>query len=146
MIAVAAVLAAIAAIGWYVWGQNTGGLPDGLATGNGRIETDQVDIATKIPGRIAEIRVNEGALVQPGDVLAVMDTAGLQAKLAWAKADAASASSKVEEVRALIEKRRAERTFAEEEYGRATQLAERGVNSRSATDQQKARLATAELF
>lgn len=144
LIAVAAVLAAIAAIGWYVWDQNSGGLPDGFATGNGRIEADQIDIATKVPGRVAEIRVREGALVQPGDVLAVMDTSELEAQLARARADAARASSQVEEVRALIEQRRAERSFAEDEYNRAVQLAERGVNSQSVADQQKARLATAE--
>ena len=144
LIAVAIVLAAVAAIGWYVWDQNTGGLPEGFATGNGRIEADQIDIATKVPGRVAEIRVNEGQLVQPGEVLAVMDTRELEAQLARAEADAARAASQVEEVRALIEQRRAERTLAEEEFTRATELAERGVNSQAVADTAKTRLATSE--
>ena len=144
LIAVAIVLAAVAAIGWYVWDQNTGGLPEGFATGNGRIEADQIDIATKVPGRVAEIRVSEGQLVQPGEVLAVMDTRELEAQLARAEADAARAASQVEEVRALIEQRRAERTLAEEEFTRATELAERGVNSQAVADTAKTRLATSE--
>ncbi len=144
LIAVAIVLAAVAAIGWYVWDQNTGGLPEGFATGNGRIEADQIDIATKVPGRVAEIRVNEGQLVQPGEVLAVMDTRELEAQLARAEADAARAASQVEEVRALIEQRRAARTLAEEEFTRATELAERGVNSQAVADTAKTRLATSE--
>lgn len=138
------VLAAIAAIGWYAWTQSTGGLPEGFAAGNGRIEADQIDIATKIPGRVAEIRVREGALVQPGDVLAVMDTRELEAQTARARADAARAASQVEEVRALIEQRRAEKRLAEDEYARASQLAERGVNSQSVAEQQQTRLATAD--
>ncbi|WP_289044164.1 HlyD family efflux transporter periplasmic adaptor subunit [uncultured Aliiroseovarius sp.] len=138
------VLAAIATIGWYFWDRQTGGLPEGFATGNGRLEADQIDIATKIPGRVAEIRVSEGALVQAGDVLAVMDTRELEAQLARGKADAASAASQVEEVRALIEQRRAEVKMAQGDFGRASTLADRGVNSQVLADQQKTRLATAE--
>lgn len=144
LITIVVVLAAVASIGWYVWDQNTGGLPEGFATGNGRIEADQIDIATKVPGRVAEIRVSEGQLVQTGDVLAVMDTRELQAQMTRAEADAARAASQVEEVRALIEQRRAERTLAEEEFMRATELAARGVNSQAVADTAKTRLATSE--
>lgn len=144
VIASLVVLAAIAAIGWYFWNENTGGLPTGFATGNGRIEADQIDIASKMPGRIAEIRVSEGELVQPGDVLVVMDTRELEAQLARAKADTARAASQVEEVRAMIELRRAERALAEDEFARANELTERGVSSRAIADQQKTRLATSE--
>ncbi len=142
LIAAIVILATIAAIGWYFWGQNANGLPDGFASGNGRLEADQIDIATKIPGRVAEIRVSEGELVQPGDILAVMDTRELEAQLARAKADAARAASQVEEVRALIEQRRAEHALAEDEFARASQLAERGVNSQAVADQKKTRLVT----
>ncbi len=144
LIAALVVLAAVAAVGWYVWDRSTGGLPDGFATGNGRLEADQIDIATKVPGRVAEVRVSEGQLVQPGEVLAVMDTREMDAQVARAKADAARAASQVEEVRAVIEQRRAEKTLAEEEFARASQLAERGVTSHAVADQQKTRLATAE--
>ena len=144
VIAIIVVLAAITAVGWYLMDRSAAGLPDGFATGNGRLEADQIDIATKTPGRIAEIRVSEGELVQVGDVLAVMDTRELAAQLARAKADAARVVSQVEEVRALILQRRAERALAEEEFGRASRLAERGINSQAVADQQKTRLATAE--
>lgn len=144
LIAGVIVLAAVAAIGWYFWDQQTGDLPDGFATGNGRLEADQIDIATKVPGRIAEIRVREGDLVQPGEVLAVMDTRELEAQLARGKADAARAVSQVEEVRALIELRNAELDLAKSEFDRASQLASRGVSPQAVADQQKTRLATAE--
>ena len=144
LIAALVVLAAVAAVGWYVWERGTGWLHDVFASGSGRLEADQIDIATKVPGRVAEVRVSEGQLVQPGEVLAVMDTREMDAQVARAKADAARAASQVEEVRAVIEQRRAEKTLAEEEFARASQLAERGVTSHAVADQQKTRLATAE--
>ncbi len=138
------VLAVIGAIAWYVWNQNTGGLPEGLATGNGRIEASQIDVATKTPGRVAELRVAEGALVEQGDVLAVMDTRELEAQLARAKADAARAESQVEEVGALIAQRRVELTLAQDEFARSQTLAERGVNSQSVAEQKATQRAAAE--
>ncbi len=144
LVAIAAILAAIAAIAWYVWDQNTGQLPEGFATGNGRIEADQIDIATRTPGRIAEIRVSEGELVQKGDILAVMDTRELEAQMARADADTRRAESQVEEVKALIEQRRAQLTLAQDEFARAEQLTERGVNSQAVADQKKSQLVSAE--
>ena len=58
--------------------------PVGFARGNGRIEADLVDVSTRLAGRVAEIAVREGDLVQPGDVLAVMDTIELEAQKARA--------------------------------------------------------------
>lgn len=144
VIAVILALGAIAAIGWYFWDQQTGSLPDGFATGNGRLEADQINIATMMPGRISEIRVSEGELVQPGDILVIMDTRELEAQLARGRADAARAASQVEEVRALIAQRRAEQSLAQEEFTRATQLVERGVSSAADSSRLEARLASAE--
>ncbi len=53
VIAIVVVMAAIASVFWYVMDSNAGGLPDGFATENGRLEANQIDIATKTPGRIA---------------------------------------------------------------------------------------------
>ena len=45
-------------------------LPAGFASANGRIESEKVEIATKWPGRIAEVLVKEGDIVEQGQVLA----------------------------------------------------------------------------
>jgi len=124
-----------AAIGWYVWDQNTKGLPEGIATGNGRVEAEQIDIATRIPGRISEIFVREGDLVNAGQTLAVIDTSELESQIAQANADVMRAVSQVEEVRAMIAQREAEKNMAEEEYQRAKTLADKGVNSKVIADQ-----------
>jgi multidrug efflux pump subunit AcrA (membrane-fusion protein) len=72
---------------WLIWQRlHPQGLPDGFASGNGRIEGTEVDVSTKLAGRIAEILVNEGDFVTAGQVVARMDTAVFDAQLAQAKA------------------------------------------------------------
>jgi len=56
-------------------------LPEGFASGNGRIEAVEIDIAAKTPGRVDEILLDEGDFGTAGTVLARMDTAVLQAQM-----------------------------------------------------------------
>lgn len=137
-------VALVGAAAWYVNEQNSTGLPEGFAAGNGRLEADQIDLATRLGGRVAEIRVSEGDLVHAGDVIAVMDTSELQALLSSAQADAARAESQINEVRALIQQREADLALARIEFQRTGQLAERGVQSQALADRAKATLAVAE--
>ncbi len=88
------VVVALAAVayGWQWWQSRETALPPDISYGNGRIEADQVDIATKYAGRVQEILAHEGDLVQAGDVLARMDTAQLDAQFAQAVRDGAAAA------------------------------------------------------
>ncbi|TGS57623.1 biotin/lipoyl-binding protein, partial [Mesorhizobium sp. M3A.F.Ca.ET.201.01.1.1] len=75
------VLIALAAAGYYAWQRSKDGAPpQGIASGNGRIEAVEIDISTKAPGRIKEILVGEGDFVKAGEVLARMDTTQLEAQ------------------------------------------------------------------
>ena len=66
----------------FVWRQlKPAGLPGGFAVGNGRIEATEIDIATKTAGRIKEILVNDGDVVEAGQIVARMDTQTLEAEL-----------------------------------------------------------------
>jgi HlyD family secretion protein len=57
----------VAAVGYAVWkAQEAGALPKGIVSINGRVEATQVDIATKIAGRIIEIVPHEGDMVAAG--------------------------------------------------------------------------------
>ncbi|VDY97524.1 MFP family transporter [Escherichia coli] len=60
------------------WLLRPAGVPEGFAVSNGRIEATEVDIASKIAGRIDTILVKEGQFVREGEVLAKMDTRVLQ--------------------------------------------------------------------
>jgi HlyD family secretion protein len=83
----------LAAGGYYAW-QNLrrDNLPAGIASGNGRIEAIEIDIATKTPGRIQDILVREGDFVTTGQILARMDTTQSEAQLRQAKAQLRRAS------------------------------------------------------
>lgn len=101
--------------------------PEGFARGNGRIEADLVDISTRLAGRVAEITVHEGALVQPGDVLAVMDTTELVAQKMRAEAAVASAGAAVTVAMAGIAQAEASLALSQSKLARAEALNERGV-------------------
>lgn len=51
-----------------------------FASGNGRIEATEVDVATKLGGRVTDIFVNEGDFVKTGQVLAQMQIDVLEAQ------------------------------------------------------------------
>ena len=69
-------LGGVAAFAWRNASPSRPG--DGFASGNVRIEAVGIDIATEQPGRVAEILVEEGDLVKPGQILARMDWQSLQ--------------------------------------------------------------------
>ena len=49
------VVAGLAGGGWYWWQSQQDRLPDDIAIGNGRIEAEEVHVATKYPGRVVEV-------------------------------------------------------------------------------------------
>jgi HlyD family secretion protein len=74
----------VAGGGYFYWSQDQVATRAmvGLATANGRVEVERVDISAKLPGRVAEIRVREGDFVDKDAVIARLDTAELNAQLA----------------------------------------------------------------
>jgi HlyD family secretion protein len=136
---------AVAAAGYYLWLQQTrSSLPAGIAQANGRIEAEQVQIATKLPGRVVEIRADEGDLVEAGAVLARMDDAELQAQLRGAKAQADRALHAKMQVQATIAQRQSERALAQQEYQRALILHDKGYFPTEKLDQRRSELNVAE--
>src|SRR5262245_22619268 len=101
LLAALAVLAAIG--GYFVWQTyGRGGLPEGIASGNGRIEAVEIDISTKVAGRIRDILVNEGDFVTAGQVLAQMDTEQLEAKARQAEAELKRAVISVDAAKSVV--------------------------------------------
>lgn len=107
-------LLAIATVGgYYAWQTfDSGGLPAGIASGNGRIEAVEINISTRIAGRIREILAREGDFVQAGQVLARMDTAQLEAQRRQAEAEHQRATIGVDTAESLVAQREAERKAA----------------------------------
>ncbi|MDF0543955.1 HlyD family efflux transporter periplasmic adaptor subunit [Sphingobium sp. H39-3-25] len=89
-----------------------GGLPDGIASGNGRIEAVEMDVSAKSPGRIRDIVVDEGAFVKAGQVVAHMDTDVLNAQKAEAEAQLAQAQNAILIAQSQVAQRQSERAAA----------------------------------
>lgn len=135
LLILAAVLAAGAGGAWYWWQGQQNKVPEGLVSGNGRIESDQVDISTKSTGRIREVLVREGDLVTAGQVLARIDTTELQAQRAKYAADVASEDASMLEAKATVTQRQAELVLKRANLRRALKLVKIGAISQEDLDQ-----------
>ncbi|WP_456238220.1 HlyD family secretion protein [Methylicorpusculum oleiharenae] len=109
-LALVGIAIATAAVAWWVLRPN--GLQESMVSGNGRIEATDIDIATKIPGRIAEVLAREGDFVQAGSVLARMDTQTLQAQKAEALAQVRHAESALQTAKSVVTQRESEHNAA----------------------------------
>ncbi|MFS1290174.1 HlyD family secretion protein [Pseudomonas piscis] len=140
--AVSLLILLLAAGGFGYWKSLQDRLPEGLSMGNGRLEATEVQIASKIPGRLAEVRVHEGDKVLQGQLLARMDTRTLEAQRAQAEAEVARARENLSAAEANVQLRQSELLLANQELKRSQELFRRGFASQQIIDQQQARLST----
>jgi multidrug resistance efflux pump len=147
------VVVAIAAYGYF----NRG--PQAL-TASGTLEARNINVGSKVGGRISEVLAHEGDHVQPGQMLVRFEESELQADLSQArgryeqakaaldkalrgarpeeieqaKADEESRANQVSQAKADVERARANYINAELEYKRIKELADSGVASRAQRD------------
>lgn len=141
------ILVVLAAAGsWNWWQSQQGALPEGLVFGNGRIESDQVDIAAKSAGRVREVLVREGDLVSAGQVLAHVDASELQAQRAKYAADVAAEQASILEAQATVAQRRAEQVLKEANLRRALSVFKTGGISEQARDEAQSERDTAKAL
>jgi len=134
------VLAAVAAAGLWAfvrtWQRVSQPPPDII---QGQVEATEIDVSSKIPGRLGSIAVVEGSVVAKGDLVATLDSPEIEARLAQAEAarDAAAAQRdkanrgvREEEIRAAEANWRRAReasVLAETTFRRVERLARDGV-------------------
>ncbi|KAA0888179.1 HlyD family secretion protein [Oryzomonas rubra] len=149
------IVAILGAVGWQRFAHNS--KDDGLASGNGRIEAVEIDVAAKSAGRVKDILVREGDLVAAGQVVAIMDTQVLDAQLRQARAELQQAQSAVATARsqlaqrasektaarALVRQREAELDSAQKHWDRSTILVKGGAVSQQTADDDNAQLQSA---
>src|SRR3954469_19312800 len=119
----ALVAAAVAAFfGYRTWQARRSALPPGIAAGNGRIESKQVDVASKLALKVKTVLVAEGDMVKPGQVLVQMDPITLEAQLAGAQQTVAAARQQMAVARANIVRQQSQIELAQIEKERARKL------------------------
>jgi len=132
LISLAVVVIAGIAIVWWILAHPK--LPKGFAGGNGRLETKQVDVAAKWPGRLKEVLFDEGDMVSAGQVVAIMDTEPLEAQLRAAQAQVKEAQNNLQSALAQVKVRQAEYAYADKEFQRSKQLVVSGAVSAQERD------------
>ncbi|MFT3922209.1 MAG: HlyD family efflux transporter periplasmic adaptor subunit [Myxococcales bacterium] len=140
LITVAVLGASLAA--FLYWRSKRDALPEGIMSGNGRLEAKLVDVAAKEPLRVKDILVDEGALVKPGQILAHLDTVTLDAQLAEANAGVAAAQERLAVAKASIVKQEQEIDLAQIEMDRSGRLVQESAGSQQDLDVRKTKLAT----
>lgn len=99
------VIIVIGVLGWFLRPKQ---LPSSIASGNGRIEATEINIACKTAGRIAEVLAREGDFVKSGAVLARMDIQNLLAQKAEAIAQIRHAESTLQTTKSRVIERESE--------------------------------------
>lgn len=139
----ALILLLMAAGGFGYWKSMSNRLPEGLHSANGRLEATQVQIASKTPGRLAEVLVDEGDKVSKGQLLARMDTRTLEAQRNQAEAEVIRARENLAAAQANVQLRLSEQLLAQQELGRSQSLFKHGFVSAQVIDQLQSRIGTA---
>jgi HlyD family secretion protein len=145
-------LVTVAAFAWWKYGGKDEAV--GLASGNGRLEAVEIDIAARSAGRVREVLVREGDFVTAGQVVALMDTEVLEAQLRQAEAQLRQAESAVSTAhsqvllresekaaaQAVLAQREAELDIATKHLARSSLLAQEGASSQQEADDDRARV------
>lgn len=149
----------IAAAAWWAWSDhNREDLGEGFVRGNGRLEATEVDVATRMPGRILDVLVREGDFVTAEQPVARMQLDSLEAQRAEAQAGrdqaqhAATAAeaqvllreSDVAAAQAQVAQREAELDAAKRRLARSQTLSTEGAASVQELDDDRARVRGAE--
>jgi len=138
ILAAAVVVIGGGAAGYMAWRQyEASQLPAGIVSVNGRVEATQVDISTKIPGRVVEIVPHEGDMVSPGEVVARIDTSETEPQLHEAQASAELAHQTLITRQADVDSDDAQLDFANEELRRTSTLIAKGWSTHEQYDQRK---------
>ncbi len=130
---------------------------EGFVSGNGRIEATEINVSTKLGGRIEEILVAEGDFVKAGQPLVRMQTDTLEAQLdearakyqeaitavGTAEAEVAMRESEVAAAEASVIEAESELDAAERRLARSERLVKSGATSIQQADDDRARVRAA---
>ncbi|HRJ12194.1 MAG TPA: HlyD family efflux transporter periplasmic adaptor subunit [Alphaproteobacteria bacterium] len=108
---------------------------EGIAYGNGRIEAQSIDIATRHGGRVLSVPVEEGQMVEAGDIIAELDLSDLAASLAGAEANVRASIQKKDAAASTVAQAESARMLADKEFARVDELARDKAVSESRRDQ-----------
>ena len=137
------------------WGLVRGRGGGELLAANGTIEATEVEISSKLLGRIAQLLVKEGDVVQANQVIARLDTSEIEAEVAQQQAAlaraeaqfkellAGSRAEEIEEARANLQQAEDNLKLARDDWDRFDNLFKEGAISAQERDRAKNRVEVA---
>lgn len=154
----ALIILALVIIGLVIWQLlRSKGPGKGLVSGNGRLEATEIDVSSKLGGRVQDILVADGDFVSAGQTLAHMQVQTLEAQrdeasarhqqsitgVASAEAQVAMRESDKQAALALVTQRESEFDAAKLRLARSETLAREGASSEQELDDDRARMINA---
>lgn len=133
------ILAALGAA-YAAWRLRTPELPQGVAFGNGRLEATEVDVATKVGGRLATLTPHEGDRVEKGQIVATLDAEDIAAQLRAAEAQVRQAQEATRETREGVRKADADVSLARMTLNRSQELVQKGFITGDKLDRDRSAL------
>jgi len=133
-------------VGWELVRGKGGGE---VLVANGTIEATEVEVSSKLPGRIAQLLVKEGDTVQAKQIIARLDMAEIEAEVAqhqaaWARTEAqlkellaGSRVEEIEEARANLRQAEDNLKLAKDDWDRFDNLFKEGAISAQERDRAK---------
>lgn len=115
-----------------------------FASGNGRLEATEINVATRLAGRVEKVCVSEGEFVKKGQLLARMQTNVLEAQLAQAQALVAQKKAELASARAGVQQKNSSYDNAFRRFKRAEYLMSKDATSGQTFDNDKSLFQTAE--
>ena len=109
-----------------------------FASGNGRLEATEINVATKLSEKVEKVLVNDGDFVKKGQLLAKMQTNVLEAQLAQAKALVAVKKAELASAKAVVLQKTSSRDNAYRRFKRAEYLVSKKATSEQTFDNDKA--------
>jgi HlyD family secretion protein len=133
-------------VGWGLIREKEGG---GGLVANGTIEATEVEVSSKLPGRLAQLVVKEGDQVQANQVIARLDMSEIEAEVAQQQAALARAEAQlkeqlagsrlqeIEEARANLQQAEDTLKLARDDWNRFDNLFKEGAVSAQERDRAK---------
>lgn len=131
----AILLAVMGSFGYQSWQKQQAQLPQGVASGNGRIEANETDISAKYSGRVVQILAEEGDMVQKDQALVLMDSQELQARMDRAKADLNQGLEVIKEAQVQLKQNKKDLALAQKQFERTEVLMKRDMTYQSFLDE-----------
>lgn len=141
VIIIAAAVVIFGIVAWYFL--KPPAIPDGLAYGNGRLEATETAIASKIQGKLIEVRFREGADLKEGEIGALLDGEDVKAQLRAAEANLIQARESARESRENLKSAMSEQKLAVITYKRTEELIKKNFISEAQLDKDRTTLQTA---